>query len=107
MNCPECDQPILEMSIKCRHCGAEIDDKTFCLNEDQVMAEIQAAREAKAQKEQAFKATDLLGKVLAGGGFVIMGACLAMLKPPVALYGALAGLVCAGIGIGLAWSARG
>ncbi len=97
---------MLEMSIKCRHCGAELDEKTFCLNEGEVMAEIQAAREAKAQKEEAIKRNSLVGKVLAGGGFVIMLACLTLLQAPMSLYGGLGGLVCAGIGIGVAWSSK-
>ena len=51
--CPECQQPVLQMAEKCRHCGASLDEETLFLNEGQMLAEIQAIQaEAQARESR-------------------------------------------------------
>ena len=50
--CPHCQEPVLEMAQKCRHCGQEIDEATFFMNESAMMEEIQALQKQTAELQE-------------------------------------------------------
>lgn len=54
--CPHCGEPVLEMAKNCRHCGNELDEATFFLNEGDMVAEIMALQKEAADKEARLKA---------------------------------------------------
>lgn len=66
--CPNCQEPVLEMAEKCRHCGEELDEATFFLNEGEMVAEIMAMQKEAAEKE---------AKILALGKKVKLNGALA------------------------------
>lgn len=47
---------MLQMAKTCRHCGAELDDETFFLNEGEMVAEIMALQK-EAQEKEALEAS--------------------------------------------------
>lgn len=78
--CPYCNEPVLEMAQKCRHCGQELDEATIFMNESAMLEEVQAikkqAEELQLQKVSLKKQFQLsavmaLLFLLAGGGFLV------------------------------------
>lgn len=49
--CPNCGQQVLQAAKSCRHCGTELDDETFFLNEGEMVAEIMALQKEAQEKE--------------------------------------------------------
>ena len=75
--CPNCRENVLETATKCRHCGVTLDEKTFCLGEQEVLAEIQKARVEHAAKLQRLARAARLSNI--SGGLFAVGIGLAVL----------------------------
>lgn len=91
------------MAPTCKSCGAEIDEKTFCLSEDMVLAEIQAARDRKAAEEAAKVRSVNLGKSLLLVGVAVAAGSGLVAHPNLALGTLVVGLATAGAGLGIWW----
>jgi predicted ATP-dependent serine protease len=86
--CPNCGQPVLQMSKACRHCGNALDEETFFLNEGEMVAEIMALKkeaEEKELKHQSLQKTLKLRSVLAvlfllSGGVLVAAGGTALLQ---------------------------
>lgn len=103
MNCPECNEPIAGMATRCHHCGAAIDEKTFCLNEDEALAEMKAARVARQAESARLSRGIKTGQVTSLVG-VLIGLAAIVLPGSLKLVDLVAAAVVTGIGIGLWWS---
>ena len=98
VSCPHCQQPVLEMALKCRHCGGTLDEHTMCLGEEALLAEIAQMRAEAAGKQSSARRQAMLSKVLlvVGGVVAVGGVFVAAL--PVRVGTVLGGLLVLGVG---------
>lgn len=98
VSCPHCQQPVLEMALKCRHCGETLDEHTMCLGEEALLAEIQQMRQEAAGKELKQKRKLQAGLALLWvGGLVALGGVL-LDALPLRLGTMVGGLLLLGLG---------
>jgi len=101
VSCPHCQQPVLEMALKCRHCGGTLDEHTMCLGEEALLAEIQALRQEQTTKASKQKRMLHVGLALMWlGGLVAVGGVLVEALP-VRLGTMVGGLLLLGLGFKL------
>ena len=88
---------MLQMAKKCRHCGTELDDETFFLNEGEMVAEIMALQKEAQEKEALEGSLRKKMKVHFGlSAFLFILSVILLLASGQAWSQAIGALACAG-----------